>query len=105
VGDEGEGNVDEARRVTHDAGGRAPMVGCEGKGASTNGDEAPRVVLRATRRISHACDLAPAPRRPERSARPAPVAVAGQRAPGPRIVESAIAESCHISIGTAGNLG
>ena len=59
-----------------------PMVGCGGKGASTNGDDAP--------------DRAPCDAADEARLRPGP---------GPRIVESVIAESGHIFIGTAGNLG
>ena len=82
----------------------ALMVGCGGKGASTNRDDAPG---------GAPCDAADKARlRPGPGAAAAgalrlgparAVARGGKRVP--RIVESVIGESGHIFIGTAGNLG
>ena len=80
------------------------MVGCGGKGASTNRDDAPgRAPCDAAEKARlRAC--APGPARGALRLGPARAfARGGKRAP--RIVESAIAESGHIFIGSAGNLG
>lgn len=77
------------------------MVGCGRKGASTNRDDAPGVP-RVTRRRRRAC--APGPARGALRLGPARAfARGGKRTP--RIVESAIAESGYIFMGSAGNLG